>query len=384
MSKNILWISWKDINHPKSGGAELFTDQYCQGLLKNGYRITKLTSSYEGAKTVETVNGIEIHRVGFNRYLHSFQALLYYLKNFRNKFDVIIEEVNTAPYFITLFEKKAQKFQLYHQLSEEVWNYEARFPLNLIGRYLLEPIALRIQSFADSRVLTVSDSTKQGLIRHGFKDKDISIISEGTLIKGLEKLEDASSKYAKFTLLYFGAFRAMKRVEEVIKAFNEFNKLEPGCQLIIAGSGTEKEVGNINNWITKFNLEDSVQLIFRPTDEQKIEIMQKSHVVNMTSIKEGWGIVVIEAGINGTPAVVYDVDGLRDAVKNGVTGYIVKDGDFKSMATSWQILKNDELEYNKIRNGAWILNSGIKFENGVKTLIKLLNQKDDKREIRTT
>ena len=38
---------------------------------------------------------------------------------------------------------------------------------------------------------------------------------------------------------------------------------------------------------------------------------------------EGWGIVVAEAAIRGTPAVGFDVPGLRDSVVNGQTGLLV-------------------------------------------------------------
>jgi len=44
---------------------------------------------------------------------------------------------------------------------------------------------------------------------------------------------------------------------------------------------------------------------------QTIGLLQKSHVLAVTSVKEGWGLVVTEANPQGTPAVVYNVDGLR-------------------------------------------------------------------------
>jgi glycosyltransferase involved in cell wall biosynthesis len=46
----------------------------------------------------------------------------------------------------------------------------------------------------------------------------------------------------------------------------------------------------------------------------------------VTSVKEGWGLIVTEAGSQATPAIVYDVDGLRDSVTNRETGIIVKLG----------------------------------------------------------
>ncbi len=49
----------------------------------------------------------------------------------------------------------------------------------------------------------------------------------------------------------------------------------------------------------------------------------QSAVLWATSVREGWGLVVTEAARCAKPAVVYDVPGLRDAVVDGVTGYVV-------------------------------------------------------------
>jgi hypothetical protein len=40
---------------------------------------------------------------------------------------------------------------------------------------------------------------------------------------------------------------------------------------------------------------------------------------------EGWGIVVIEAAACGTPAIAYDVNGLRDCILDGTTGLLARD-----------------------------------------------------------
>jgi hypothetical protein len=42
---------------------------------------------------------------------------------------------------------------------------------------------------------------------------------------------------------------------------------------------------------------------------------------------EGWGLCVLEAAALGVPTVAYDVAGLRDAVRDGQTGWLVHDGE---------------------------------------------------------
>jgi glycosyltransferase involved in cell wall biosynthesis len=51
--------------------------------------------------------------------------------------------------------------------------------------------------------------------------------------------------------------------------------------------------------------------------------MAEAHILLMASVREGWGLAVTEANACGTPAVVYDVPGLRDAVRDGETGLVV-------------------------------------------------------------
>jgi glycosyltransferase involved in cell wall biosynthesis len=52
------------------------------------------------------------------------------------------------------------------------------------------------------------------------------------------------------------------------------------------------------------------------------ERMARAHCLLVTSVREGWGMVITEANSVGTPAVGYDVPGVRDAIRNGETGLL--------------------------------------------------------------
>src|SRR5260221_7845432 len=54
----------------------------------------------------------------------------------------------------------------------------------------------------------------------------------------------------------------------------------------------------------------------------KLELLRRADLVLMPATREGWGIVAIEAAMQGVPVVGYDVPGLRDAVVDGVTGVL--------------------------------------------------------------
>jgi glycosyltransferase involved in cell wall biosynthesis len=58
------------------------------------------------------------------------------------------------------------------------------------------------------------------------------------------------------------------------------------------------------------------------SEQQKNEHLQRAHLLIHTSIREGWGLNVIEANAMGTPAIVYPVGGLVDSTIHKQTGLV--------------------------------------------------------------
>jgi glycosyltransferase involved in cell wall biosynthesis len=61
-------------------------------------------------------------------------------------------------------------------------------------------------------------------------------------------------------------------------------------------------------------------------DDRKRELLQSAWVTVTLSEMEGWGIGAIEGNACGTPAIAYDVPGLREAIAHDRSGLIVPDG----------------------------------------------------------
>jgi glycosyltransferase involved in cell wall biosynthesis len=209
----ILWLTWKDPTHPHAGGAEVVQRELCKRLTADGHEVTILTASYPGAAHEDTLHGCRIIRVGgrFSVYWHAYR---YYKKHLVGWADIVIDETNTIPFFAKYYVKEPH-LMFFHQLCREIWFYQMRFPLSLIG-YLLEPLYLRLLS--GSQAIVVSESTKRDLMRHGFKAGNIHIISEGIELEPLTTLKKIE-KYPQPTLLSLGAIRPMKRTLDIIKAF---------------------------------------------------------------------------------------------------------------------------------------------------------------------
>lgn len=358
---NILWLTWKDAQHPAAGGAELVASEICRRLLADEHHVTMLTCGYKDAPSEETLNGIHVIRVGNNRYSHSFQSLMYYIRHLRGRFDLLIEEVNGgAPYFSVLFAGQTKRLMLYHQLARVNWLYEIRHPLSYAGYYGLVPMATKVVARSGAPVVTVSESSRQTLAEHGFPVNDIHIISEGIAVKPLESIANVR-KFANPTLLSLGAMRAMKRTLDQVAAFEIAKRQIPNLQLKIAGSAETKYGEQVLSRIVVSPFKDSIEYLGRVSTPTKLALMQHAHLIMQTAIEEGWGLTITEAASQGTPAVAYSVAGLRDSVKHGRTGLITPERP-AALANGITTALRDPDAYEAMRRNGWEWSKQITFD----------------------
>jgi glycosyltransferase involved in cell wall biosynthesis len=353
--KKILWLTWKDSQNPLAGGAEKVNHELAKRLVADGYEVLFVVGGWPGAKSEEVVDGYRLVCVGsrFTVYWHAYK---YYKQNLQGWADVVIDEINTIPFFAKFYVKE-KNLLFIHQLAREIWFYEMFFPASLVG-YLLEPIYLWILS--DRQVITISESSAKDIARFGFKRKNIHIISEGIDISPIASLSEIQ-KYPSPTLLSLGSIRSMKRTAHIIQAFEIAKKDNQELRLIVAGNANSPYGRKVLELIQNSPFKESIEYKGSVSDAEKIELMQKSHALLVTSIKEGWGLVVTEANSQGTPAVVYNVDGLRDSVKNGITGIVV-DPIAQHMAFGITKLIQDPALYATMQKNAWEWSKTINFD----------------------
>lgn len=356
----ILWLSWKDHEHPLAGGAEVVLRELNRRLVRDGHEVTVLTARYADASKTAKLDDTIVVRVGRNRYIHSFWALGRYLRRFKDKFDIVIEVVNTAPYFSALCGGSKPVYLFYHQLARDIWFYETPFPLNRLGYHVLEPFATRLLARSGAPAITVSDSTKQDLIRYGFKPESVRIISEGTELTPVKDLS-STKKFTRPTILSLGAIRPMKRTLDQVKAFEQAKRSNPNLQLILAGDNSSPYGRAVTQYCQQSHFAMDIQCLSRVSTRKKLDLMRRAHLITVTSIKEGWGLIVTEAASQGTPAVVYDVDGLRDSVRHEETGLITATKP-EALAQGMVRLVDDQKLYQKLQNQAWTWSQTMTFD----------------------
>jgi glycosyltransferase involved in cell wall biosynthesis len=322
---NILVLNWQDRHNPQAGGAEIHLHEIFGRLAARGHRVTLLASGFPGAAPRETVDGIDVHRVG-GRHSYTLLARPYYRRELaREHFDVVIEDLNKVPLFSPLWAKEPVVLLVHHLFGVTAFR-EASAPI-AAATWLLERPIPRIYRGLPTEA--VSESTADDLVRRGLRREDIRVIHNGVDL-GFYTPDPATARLAEPTFLYLGRLRRYKRVDLIVRAISELRSRGVAARLLIAGKGDyELELRALAQ---RLELGEAVRFLGFISDEEKRTLLRSVWANVFTSPKEGWGITNLEAAACGTPSVASNSPGLRESVQDGRTGILVPHGDIPALA----------------------------------------------------
>lgn len=373
----ILIFNWRDIKNPTSGGAEVLTHELAKYWVKKGHSVTIFSSFYPGSAKEESVDGVKIIREGHPDIRYIFNSVHYlafknYKKRFKGKFDVVIDEIHGFPFF-TPFYIKEKKIALICEVADDLWIKMFGFFWGNLGR-LVEIICLR-WIYRKINFITISESTKNELILHGLNENQITVLPLG--IETPAKIP-RYKKEKNPTLIYVGRLTKSKGAEDSIYAFNEVFKKNGKSRLWVVGRGDAKYIESLKKICSNLKIDDEKISFFGFVPyNKKFELMSKAWVLLHPSMKEGWGLNVIESNFVGTPAVGYNIVGLKDTIKSGKTGMLVKP-NHKALANGVMKLISNKKEYNSISKNAKKWAENFSWENcGQKSLEKIEELKNN-------
>jgi glycosyltransferase involved in cell wall biosynthesis len=193
-------------------------------------------------------------------------------------------------------------------------------------------------------VVAVSPSTCDELVAGGMRRGDIRIVPNG-LDHDLYRPGDRA-RAAVPTVLALGRIEPYKRTEMLVEAVTSI----PGARLVVAGTGTAYDA--VARLVAERSLGDRVEVLGFVDDAEKVRLLREAHVVATASRKEGWGLTVLEAAACGTPAVAFDVPGLRDAIRDGETGILVREESAAALAAAIRRVLEDAPLRERLAAGA--------------------------------
>lgn len=340
----ILILNWRDIVNPKSGGAEILTHEMARRWVSLGHSVTQFSSIFPKGLQEETIDGVKIIRRGHPdvRYLFSsvhFLAFRYYKKHFEGKFDVVVDEVHGLPFFTPWYVKE-KKIALVCEVANELWVKMFGRVFGTMGK-LTEWLYLHF-TYQNTQFLTISQSSKDDLIREGINQRNITVLPMGaTIPKNLKTYEKEKTP----TLIYVGRFSRSKGIEDAIIALQKVLKNFPKTQLWVVGYGEEQYRDHLLNLAKRLEVQDNVTFWGFISEEKKFELLQRASVLVAPSIKEGWGLIVPEAAAMGTPSVVYNSPGLKDVLGGSIFKTIVKSNTPEQLSKEIiTLLENKDLD----------------------------------------
>jgi glycosyltransferase involved in cell wall biosynthesis len=324
----LVVANWRDLTHPQAGGAERVCEEMAARLAADGHRVVLLSSKVAGRPATETVNGYTIRRAG-GRFTVYPAALLWLLRN-RRRVATILDSQNGIPFFTPLVARRRAVILLmiWHVHQDQFAAYFPR-PVAAVGRWL-ETAGSRAV-YGKRMIIAISPSTRQGVRRDLKLAGDIRVIPPGWSLS-VPPTSQRRPRTTAPTIVSVGRLVPHKRTHLTIQAMAELRHAHPDLTLHIVGSGPE--LAKLQADVDRLQLSQRVHFHPDCTDAERDALFTSAWLSINASAGEGWGISVIEANALGIPVLAFARPGLRDSIRNEITGWLVEEGSSLSDAAS--------------------------------------------------
>lgn len=363
--KRILIYNWRDLKHSFAGGAEVYIDELAKRWVQKGYSVTVFCGNDGKSPRNEVKDGVRIIRRGGFYFVYAW-GFLYYITQFRGRYDVIIDCQNGIPFFTPLYVREPV-YCVMHHVHQEVFRKHLSKPLAAFARILenrLMPWAYRNTPF-----ITVSESTKTAMQNLDLVGSGIGIVHNGVNLDVLKP----GKKSTRPMILYLGRLKYYKTINIFIRAAKIVLDKGLEAEFVVAGEGEERK--GLADLAHRLGIGDKITFAGKVADDEKAQLYKRAWVMVNPSAMEGWGITSIEANACGTPVVASDVPGLRDSVRDGISGLLVPHGDDQAFADAIYSVITDYTLRKKLSAGARKWAQRFDWQSSADEFLEILNGK---------
>jgi glycosyltransferase involved in cell wall biosynthesis len=335
MGGRLLLLNERDPRHPRAGGAEIHVAEIAERLAARGFESTLAACGFRGAARRERVGALEVRRLGPLPAYYPRAAWMCASETRRGRFDVVVEHLNKVPFLSPAF-SRAPVLAVAHHLFGGSAFLQVPWPVAaaVVASERMLPIFYR-----RTRFVAVSESTRADLVRRGIPAEHVAVIHNG--IAGSPAAGIPASRRGP-RVVYLGRLEPYKRVDLLLRAAALLRDRLPALAVEIVGRGTDRP--RLERVARELNLTGCTRFHGFVDDATRAALLSGARVCVCPSVKEGWGITVIEANAEGVPVVATDAPGLRDAVRHGQTGFLVGADDPSAWAAPIaRVLSDDAL-----------------------------------------
>ncbi|MFD5338933.1 glycosyltransferase family 4 protein [Streptomyces hawaiiensis] len=310
--RRIVFLAHRDLDNPSAGGSELLVDKLADGLTRLGHQVTLLCGGPTAFRDYRVVSA----GGPYGHYLRARSAFTRQVGDC----DLLVEVCNGMPYLAPLWHR-GPTLCLVNHVHTDLWAMRFGGPLAPAAR-----IGRRLEHWAltgaqqRNLLVAVSSSTAHALRAIGVERDRIRVVHNG-----VEEPGPRAERSPEPLFVAVGRLVEYKRIDLLLRLWERVRPVTGG-RLVIVGDGPERS-----------RLEQlagpGVEFTGYVPEAEKHRLLCAAWLLLHPSAVEGWGLVVTEAAARETPAVAFDVPGLKDSVVDGETGILAR-GE-SSFAAAW-------------------------------------------------
>ena len=161
---------------------------------------------------------------------------------------------------------------------------------------------------------------------------------------GFKKLNLLIEKKKKNSIIQVSSLIKQKKVDITIRAFEKIKRDINDITLTIVGDGPEKLY--LLELCQQLNLSDSVLFTGQISNHEVLKLMSQNEYFIMPSVREGFGIVYLEAMASGCITIGTKGEGIEDVIIDKENGFLVEPDNIEEIA-SYIKLCNENADYSK-------------------------------------
>ncbi len=324
-------LNWRDTLHPEGGGSERYVETVAAGLAAAGHDVTVFCAAYPGGARHEWRDGYRIVRRGGKLTVYA-RALAALATRRLGRPDVVVDVQNGVPFWSRVA-VRCPVVVLVHHVHREQWGVVYRRAIARFGWWLESWLAPRV--YRRSQYVTVSEVTRDELTGLGVERARIDVVHNGTA----PAPPTTVARSATPRICVLGRLVPHKQVEHALAAAARLRHDWPDLRVSVVGSGWWAQ--QLVAAAERLGVGDITEFHGHVDEQAKHDELARSWLMVAPSVKEGWGLVVVEGAQHELPAVGYrSAGGIAESIVDGETGVLVDDLDQLTRAVG-ELLADD-------------------------------------------
>ncbi len=339
-------------------------NNFCRGLLgdlqrEEGYEVVAVSSPGDALDEVAEREGVKTYAVPMRRNispLNDLKSLYHLIKVFKKERPDMVHSITPKAGLLSMMAAWVCRVPVrIHTFTGLV------FPTSTGLKKRILMLTDRITCACATHIIPEGEGVKADLSRYKITNKPLKVLGYGNIrgidlkrfdpeIEEIKSPADALRKNDIFTFIFIGRLVGDKGVNELVAAFKKLNIEYPKSRLILVGRKEQNLDPLTSETLAEIETNNSIEAVGEKNDVRPWLLASDAFV--LSSYREGFPNVVIEAGAMGLPSIVTDINGSREIIVHGVNGDIVPSKDSEALYSAMKSFIESPGKLEKYRSEA--------------------------------